>query len=154
MFKINDKAPEFTLLDQDGNQVSLASFLGKKVVVYFYPKDSTPGCTKQACGFRDNYQEFKKYDITVLGISKDSVSSHKKFKDKYDLPFTLLSDPNLEVINKYGVWTEKLMFGKLKYGTKRSTFVIDEFGNIVKIFEKATPATNAAEIIEFIENNY
>lgn len=151
MLKIGDRAPVFTLMDKDGNEVSLSDFQGKRVVVYFYPKDNTPGCTKQACAFRDAYDGFKNDEIVVIGISKDSITSHKKFAEEYGLPFILLSDPERVAIEAFGVWVEKTMYGKKSFGVSRSTFIIDENGIIVKVFEKANPDTNAAEILEFLE---
>lgn len=150
MINIGMKAPNFTLLDQFNKQVSLSDFLGKKVVVYFYPKDHTPGCTTQACAFRDAYDGFKKKDIVVIGISKDDVDSHKKFIEDYNLPFILLADPNLEAIKEYDVWKEKNMYGKITMGVARSTFVINEEGNVIKIFLRANPDTNAKEILDFL----
>ena len=147
MLEIGMKAPEFTLSDKDGNTISLSDFLGKKVVLYFYPKDNTPGCTRQACAFAGAYNEFKSKDIEVIGISKDSVSSHVKFAEKYDLPFILLSDPELEAIKAYGVWQEKKLYGKVSMGVVRTTFIIDEDGNIEKIMPKVKPDTNAADIL-------
>lgn len=149
MIQVGMKAPNFTLLDQSNNLVSLSDFLGKKVVVYFYPKDHTPGCTTQACAFRDAFDGFKEKDIVVIGISKDTVESHKKFVEDYNLPFVLLADPELVAIQAYDVWKQKNMYGKLTYGVARSTFVIDENGNVVKIFLRANPDTNAKEILEF-----
>jgi len=147
MLEIGNKAPQFTLKDKSGKEVSLSSFLGKKVVLYFYPKDNTPGCTRQACAFAGLYKEFEKKGIEVIGISKDSTASHAKFAEKYGLPFILLSDPELEAINAYGVWQEKKMCGKVSMGVVRTTFIIDEQGNIAKIMPKVKPDTNAAEII-------
>ena len=147
MLEIGMKAPLFTLKDKDGNEVSLSDFLGKKVVLYFYPKDNTPGCTRQACAFAESYNEFKTKNIEVIGISKDSVASHVKFAEKYSLPFILLSDPELDAIQKYGVWQEKKMCGKVSMGVVRTTFIIDENGNIEKIMPKVKPDTNAAEIL-------
>lgn len=147
MLEIGNKAPQFTLKDKSGKEVSLSSFLGKKVVLYFYPKDNTPGCTRQACAFAGLYKEFEKKGIEVIGISKDSIASHAKFAEKYGLPFVLLSDPELEAINAYGVWQEKKMCGKVSMGVVRTTFIIDEQGNIAKIMPKVKPDTNAAEII-------
>lgn len=144
------KAPDFTLQDKDGNNVSLSDFLGKKVVIYFYPKDNTPGCTRQACAFAGIYKEFEKEGVVVIGISKDSVASHQKFAAKYDLPFILLSDPELKAIEPFGVWQEKKMYGKVSMGVVRTTFIIDEQGNIERVMEKVKPDTNAAEILEFI----
>ena len=142
------KAPEFTLKNQDGEEVSLKDFLGKKVILYFYPKDNTPGCTTQACSFGDMYPQIREKGAVVLGVSKDSVASHKKFADKYGLPFTLLSDPELEVIQKYDVWQEKNMYGKKVMGVVRSTYLIDEEGIIKEAFTKVKPGENAAQMLE------
>ena len=150
MLEIGNKAPEFTLLDKDGREVSLSSFLGKKIVLYFYPKDNTPGCTRQACAFAGAYEEFKKKDIVVIGISRDSVASHIKFAEKYNLPFILLSDPDLIAINAYGVWQEKKMCGKVGMGVVRTTFIIDEQGNIAAVMPKVKPDTNAAEVLAMV----
>ena len=150
MLEVGMKAPGFTLPDKDGNEISLDMFLGKKVVLYFYPKDNTPGCTRQACAFAEKYDEFKKNDIVVIGISKDSTASHQKFADKYNLPFILISDKELDAIEKYGVWQEKKMCGKVSMGVVRTTFIIDENGMIEKIMPKVKPDTNAAEILEYI----
>ena len=147
MLEIGMKAPLFTLKDKYGNEVSLSDFLGKKVVLYFYPKDNTPGCTRQACAFAESYNEFKTKNVEVIGISKDSVASHVKFAEKYSLPFVLLSDPSLDAIQKYEVWQEKKMCGKVSMGVVRTTFIIDENGNIEKIMPKVKPDTNAAEIL-------
>lgn len=147
MLNIGDKAPEFTLKDKNGTDVSLSDFLGSKVVLYFYPRDNTPGCTKQACAFAGLYEDFRKKNIQVIGISKDSVASHIKFAEKYNLPFILLSDPDREAIEAYGVWQEKKMCGKTSMGVVRTTFIIDENGNIEKIMPKVKPDTNAAEIL-------
>ena len=142
------KAPDFTLTDKDGQNVTLSQLRGKKVVVYFYPKDNTPGCTRQACAFASAYEGFKEKNVEVIGISKDSVASHKKFAEKFELPFILLSDPELIAINAYGVWQEKKMCGKVSMGVVRTTFIIDEEGNISDIMPKVKPDTNAAEILE------
>ncbi len=147
MLEIGQKAPEFTLPDKDGNNVSLSDFRGKKVVLYFYPKDNTPGCTRQACAFAGLYDEFLKKNVQVIGISKDSVASHVKFAQKYDLPFILLSDPELAAIQAYGVWQEKKLYGKVSMGVVRTTFIIDENGNVEKVMKKVKPDTNAAEIL-------
>ncbi len=147
------KAPDFTLADKDGREVSLHDFAGKKVVVYFYPKDNTSGCTRQACAFRDAYAEFGQKGVTVIGISRDSVKSHQNFAGKYELPFILLSDPQLTAIQDYDVWQEKKMYGKTTMGVVRSTYVIDENGMIVKVFPKAKPDTNATEILQWLEEN-
>ena len=147
MLNIGDKAPDFTLCDKNGSPVCLSDFLGKKVVVYFYPKDNTPGCTRQACAFAGAYQEFKSKNVEVIGLSKDSIASHVKFAEKYDLPFVLLSDPELAAIKAYGVWQEKKNYGKISMGVVRSTFIIDENGYIEKVMPKVKPDTNAAEIL-------
>ena len=140
-------APIFTLQDRMGKTVSLSDFLGKKVVLYFYPRDNTPGCTRQACAFAGLYNEFRKKRVEVIGISKDSVASHEKFAEKYELPFILLSDPEKTAIEAYGVWQEKKQYGKVSMGVVRTTFLIDENGMIVKIMPKVKPDTNAAEIL-------
>lgn len=145
--KVGDTAPLFTLPDKDGKQVSLSDFSGKKVVLYFYPKDNTPGCTRQACAFGVRFSEFQKRDVVVIGISKDSVESHRKFAEKYHLPFLLLSDPELQAIRAYGVWQEKKLYGKVSMGVVRTTFLIDEAGKIAKIMPKVKPDTNAEEIL-------
>ena len=150
MLEIGMKAPEFTLKDQNGNTVSLTDFRGKKVVLYFYPKDNTPGCTRQACAFAAAYEGFKSRDIAVIGISKDSVTSHLKFAQKYELPFILLSDPELKAIQAYGVWQEKKLYGKVSMGVVRSTFLINEQGMIEKIMPKVKPDNNAAEILSYL----
>ena len=147
MLKIADAAPDFTLADANGNMVSLKDFRGKKTVLYFYPKDNTPGCTRQACAFAENYEEFKNRDIAVIGISKDSTASHRKFAEKYNLPFVLLSDPELIAIKSYGVWQEKKLYGKVSMGVVRTTFIIDENGIITSIMPKVKPDTNASEIL-------
>ena len=147
MLKVGDKAPDFTLKDNNGNPVSLSDFRGKKVVLYFYPKDNTPGCTRQACAFAGVYAGFKEKGVEVIGISKDSVASHVKFAEKYNLPFVLLSDAELLAINAYGVWQEKKLYGKTSFGVVRTTFIIDEEGKIEKIMPKVKPDTNATEIL-------
>jgi len=147
MLEVGMKAPDFTLLDKRGNIVSLSDFLGKKVVLYFYPKDSTPGCTRQACAFAQNYSNFEDKNAVVIGISKDSVASHLKFAEKYELPFVLLSDPELQAIQAYGVWQEKKLYGKVSMGVVRSTYLIDEQGVIEKVMPKVKPDTNAADIL-------
>ena len=147
MLEVGTKAPDFTLRDQQGNPVSLSDFRGKKVVLYFYPKDNTPGCTRQACAFAASYEGFKSRDVVVIGISKDSVASHLKFAQKYDLPFLLLSDPELQAIQAYGIWQEKKLYGKVSMGVVRSTFIINEEGIIEKVMPKVKPDTNAEEIL-------
>ena len=143
-------APDFTLFDKSGTPVTLSSFRGKKVVLYFYPKDNTPGCTRQACAFAGAYEEFKNQDVVVIGISKDSVASHQRFAEKYELPFILLSDPDLVAIQAFGVWQEKKMYGKVSMGVVRATYIIDENGVIEKVMPKVKPDTNAAEILEYL----
>ena len=150
MLEIGMKAPEFTLNDKDGNAVSLSDFLGKKVVLYFYPKDNTPGCTRQAGAFAAAYEGFKSKDVVVIGVSRDSVASHQKFARKYDLPFILLSDPELQVIQAYGVWQEKKLYSKVSMGVVRTTYIIDEQGNIEKAMPKVKPDTNASEILAWL----
>lgn len=150
MLEVGTKAPEFTLPDKDGNPVSLTDFAGKKVVLYFYSKDNTPGCTRQACAFAGAYEEFKKINAVVIGVSKDSVASHQKFAEKHGLPFILLSDPELTAIQAYGVWQEKKLYGKVSMGVVRSTFVINENGMIEKAMPKVKPDTNATEILEYL----
>lgn len=149
MLETGMKAPGFTLQDKDGRNVSLSDFAGKKVILYFYPKDNTPGCTRQAQAFSTAYEKFKRMNIEVIGISKDSAASHTKFAEKYSLPFVLLSDPELNAIKAYGVWQEKKLYGKVSMGVVRTTFVIDEQGNIEKIMPKVKPDTNAAELLEY-----
>ena len=143
-------APDFTLSDKDGNAVSLSDFRGKKVVLYFYPKDNTPGCTRQACAFAASYDAFRENNIAVIGISRDSVASHVKFAEKYNLPFILLSDPDRIAIEAYGVWQEKKMAGKVGMGIVRSTYLIDENGVIEAVMPKVKPDTNAAEILAML----
>lgn len=145
------KAPSFTLSDTDGNMISLADFAGRKIILYFYPKDNTPGCTRQACAFAANFEKFKETDAVVIGISKDSAASHRKFAEKYNLPFILLSDPDLQAIQAYGVWQEKKLYGKVSMGVVRTTYIIDENGVIEKVMPKVKPDTNAAEILEYLE---
>ena len=144
------QAPAFTLSDKDGKQVSLSDFIGKKVVVYFYPKDNTPGCTRQACAFAEDFAEFGNKNAVVIGISKDSVQSHAKFAEKYNLPFILLSDPELKVIQAYGVWQEKKLYGKTSMGVVRTTFIIDEEGKIAKVMDKVKPDTNARQVLRLL----
>ncbi len=145
------KAPDFTLMDGQGNRVSLANFLGKKVVLYFYPKDNTPGCTRQACAFGASFTEFEKRNTVIVGISKDSAASHARFAEKYALPFILLSDPELTAIQSYGVWQEKKMYGKTSMGVVRTTFLIDEAGNIMHVMPKVKPDTNAGEVLALLD---
>jgi len=144
------KAPNFTAKDQEGNTVSLAQFAGKIVVLYFYPKDDTPGCTAEACDFRDNYQGLLAKDIVVLGVSVDDEKSHKKFIAKHNLPFTLLADTDKEIVAAYGVWGEKSMYGKTYMGTNRKTFIIDKQGNIAHIITKVDTKNSSAQVLELI----
>ena len=150
MLTVGEIAPEFTLKDKNSNNVSLSDFRGKRVVLYFYPKDNTPGCTRQACAFAGTYEQFQKRGVEVIGISRDGITSHVKFAEKYNLPFVLLSDPDLEAIQAYGVWQEKKLYGKVSFGVVRTTFIIDENGIIEKVMPKVKPDTNAAEILEFL----
>lgn len=150
MLEVGMKAPEFTLLDKSGNSVSLSDFRGKKVILYFYPRDNTPGFTRQACAFAQNYASFEEKNAVVIGVSKDSVASHMKFAQKYELPFVLLSDPELQAIQAYGVWQEKKLYGKVSMGVVRSTYLIDENGIIEKVMLKVKPDTNAAEILAYL----
>ena len=147
MLEIGTKAPDFTLLDQNGNMHSLSEYKGKKVILYFYPKDNTAGCTKQACGFAERYPQFTEKGAVVLGISKDSVASHKKFEEKYGLPFTILADPELVAIQAYDVWQEKKNYGKTYMGVVRTTYLIDENGKIVKAFDKVKAADNPEQML-------
>ena len=147
MLEVGTKAPDFTLPDQNGNMHSLSEYRGKKVILYVYPKDNTPGCTKQACGFAERYPKFTDKGAVVLGISKDSVASHKKFEEKYGLPFTILSDPELVAIQAYDVWQEKKNYGKTYMGVVRSTYLIDEEGKIAKAFDKVKAADNPEQML-------
>ena len=151
MLEIGTKAPAFTLPDQNGKAHSLSDYAGKKVILYFYPKDNTPGCTKQACGFADRYPQFLEKGAVVLGVSKDSVSSHKNFEQKYALPFPLLSDPEKEVIQAYDVWKEKKNYGKVSLGVVRTTYLIDENGIIVKAMGNVKAAENPGKMLELVE---
>lgn len=148
MLKEGDKAPDFTTRDQDGNAVKLSDFKGKKVVLYFYPKDDTPGCTKEACSFRDADAIYNKKGIKVFGVSTDSEKSHQKFISKYQLPFDLLADTEKEIVEKYGVWGEKSMYGKKYMGTIRKTFLVGEDGKIAKIFDKVNVSEHADEVLK------
>ncbi len=145
------QAPEFIVNDQNGKSISLSDFKGKKIVLYFYPKDNTSGCTKEACDFRDSINLFEKNNTVVLGVSIDSESSHQKFIGKYELPFTLLSDSNKELVQKYGVWKEKSMYGKKYMGTERTTFLIDENGKIMKVFNKVKVPGHVSELLKLVE---
>ena len=145
--KKGDIAPDFTLQDKDGQEVSLSSFRGRKVVLYFYPKDNTPGCTRQAVAFAENFAEFEKRSLVVIGVSKDSVASHAKFAEKYNLPFILLSDPDLKAIQAYGVWQEKKLYGKPSMGVVRTTFIIDEDGTVEHVINKVNTKDSANQIL-------
>lgn len=147
MLDIGSNAPDFTLSDKDGKKVSLSDFRGKRVVLYFYPKDNTPGCTRQACAFAGAYKQFEKKGVEVIGISRDSAESHRKFAEKYSLPFVILADPELEAIKAYGVWQEKKNYGKVAMGVVRTTFIISPDGVIEKVMNKVKPDTNAAQIL-------
>ena len=147
MIEIGMQAPDFTLVNKDGKEVSLSDFRGKRVVLYFYPKDNTPGCTRQACAFAGTYSDFEKRNVEVIGISRDSVASHVKFAEKYGLPFILLSDPELQAIKAYGVWQEKKLYGKTSFGVVRTTFIIGPDGTVERVMPKVKPDTNAAEIL-------
>lgn len=151
MLKAGTKAPAFSLPDQNGKIHTLEEYKGRKVILYFYPKDQTPGCTKQACGFGELYPQFQEKDAVVVGISKDSVASHKKFEEKYGLPFTLLSDTELTCVQDYDVWKEKKNFGKVSMGIVRTTYLIDEEGMIVKAFDKVKAAENPAQMLEILK---
>ena len=150
MLEIGTKAPAFSLPDQNGKEHSLSDYIGKKVILYFYPKDNTPGCTKQACGFADRYPQFLEKGAVVLGVSKDSVSSHKNFEQKYALPFPLLSDPEKEVIQAYDVWKEKKNYGKVSLGVVRTTYLIDENGIIIKAMGNVKAAENPERMLELV----
>ena len=151
MLNVGEKAPEFTLADRNGQPVSLSDFAGKRVVLYFYPRDNTPGCTRQACAFARLYEEFQALNAVVVGISKDSVASHDKFAQKYGLPFVLLSDPELLAIQAYGVWQEKKLYGKTSMGVVRTTYLLDEQGVIQKVMPKVKPDQNAGEVLAFLK---
>lgn len=151
MLEAGEKAPDFKLQDKDGKEVALSDFSGKKVVLYFYPRDNTPGCSRQACAFAGAYEQFKALDVVVIGISKDSTASHQRFAEKYELPFILLSDPERIAIEAYDVWQEKKNYGKVSMGVVRTTYIIDENGKIEKVMKKVKPDTNAAEILEYLK---
>ena len=150
MLEVGTMAPDSTLLNQNGEEISLSQYRGQKVILYFYPKDNTPGCTKQACGFAQLYPDFVKKGAVILGVSKDSVKSHKKFEEKYQLPFTLLSDPDLVAIQAYDVWKEKNMYGKKVMGVVRTTYLINEEGIIEKAYTKVKAAQNPNDMLEVL----
>ena len=152
MIQEKTKAPDFNLLDEDGNSHSLSEYKGTPLILYFYPKDNTPGCTTEACNFRDDYSAYEKAKVTILGVSADSVKSHKKFKEKYQLPFTLLSDPDHTVCEAYGVWAEKQMMGKKYMGILRTTFVINKDGVVEKVFEGVKPSEHSKEVLAAVKN--
>ena len=151
MLKAGTQAPAFSLPDQNGKVHTLDEYAGKKLLLYFYPKDNTPGCTRQACAFAGSFAEFRKRDVIVIGISRDSVESHRKFAEKYNLPFILLSDPELQAIQAYGVWQEKKLYGKSSMGVVRTTFIIDEEGAIAEVMPKVKPDTNAADVLALLK---
>ena len=151
MIQPGTPAPDFQIPDQDGETVSLSSFKGQKVVLYFYPRDNTPGCSREAAAYRDALPEFEALGVKVFGLSKDSSASHKRFADKYELPFTLLSDTETTVLQDYGAWQEKKMYGKVSMGTVRSTVLIDENGIVEKVWPKAKPDTNAADVLAYLK---
>jgi len=151
MVKVGKKAPDFTLLNQDGKKVKLSQFSGQNVVLYFYPKDNTSGCTIEACNFRDTFSELSNLGAVVIGISPDTAESHKKFAEKYNLPFNLLADPEKKVLEKYGVWKEKSMYGKKYMGVERTTFIIDKNGKVRKIFEKVKVPNHHNEVLEYLK---
>lgn len=150
MLEAGMKAPDFTLSDKDGKPVSLSDFAGRKVVLYFYPKDNTPGCTRQACAFAGSYAAFCEKNVAVIGISRDSVASHQRFAEKYGLPFVLLADPERLAIEAYGVWQEKKNYGKVSMGVVRTTFIIDENGIVTKVMPKVKPDTNASDVLALL----
>jgi peroxiredoxin Q/BCP len=153
LLSVGAKAPDFSTTDQDGQKVALKDFRGKKVVLYFYPKDDTPGCTVEACSFRDNLSEFEKLNAVVLGVSTDGEASHKRFAEKYQLPFTLLADPDKKLVQAYGAWGEKKNYGRTYMGTHRITYVIDEKGKVEAVFPKVTPKAHADELLRLLAGN-
>jgi peroxiredoxin Q/BCP len=151
LLAVGTQAPEFTATDQDGKKHTLRDFRGKKVIVYFYPKDNTPGCTKEACAFRDNFAKFRQLNVEILGVSIDGEKSHQSFAQKYDLPFTLLADPDKRLVEAYGVWGEKRLYGKTYMGTNRVTYLIDEIGKIAAVFPKVKPDKHAEELLSVLQ---
>jgi peroxiredoxin Q/BCP len=152
LLEVGTQAPNFKTIDQNGELVTLEQFKGKKVILYFYPKDDTPGCTKEACAFRDNFEKFKEINVEVLGVSVDDEKKHKKFAEKYNLPFRLLADTEKKIVQDYGVWGEKSLYGKKYMGTNRVTYLIDENGKIEKVFPKVKPETHAEELLQVLSN--
>ncbi|MFI3141615.1 MAG: thioredoxin-dependent thiol peroxidase [Clostridia bacterium] len=152
MLEVGTKAPDFSLLDKDGNTISMSNYLGKKVVIYFYPRDNTPGCTRQACAFAASYEQFKEKDIVVIGVSKDSAKAHQNFAAKHNLPFILVTDPELVAIKAYDVWHEKKLYGKVNMGVVRTSYIVDENGIIENVMPKVKPDTNAAEILTYLNS--
>ncbi len=152
LLEVGTQAPNFKTIDQNGELVTLEQFRGKKVILYFYPKDDTPGCTKEACAFRDNFEKFKEINVEVLGVSVDDEKKHKKFAEKYNLPFRLLADTEKKIVQDYGVWGEKSLYGKKYMGTNRVTYLIDENGKIEKVFPKVKPETHAEELLQVLSN--
>jgi peroxiredoxin Q/BCP len=150
LLQAGTQAPDFKATDQHGNKVTLKDYRGRKVVLYFYPKDHTPGCTKEACAFRDNFSKFKKRGVEILGVSIDSETSHQSFAEKYNLPFTLLADPEKKIVEAYGVWGEKNLYGRKYMGTQRATFLIGESGRIAAVFPKVKPEEHAKEILALL----
>ena len=153
LLEVGAKAPTFSTFDQNGKRVSLSDFEGKKIIFYFYPKDNTPGCTKEACAFRDQITQFQELNIVVIGVSVDSIKSHKSFSDKYQLPFTLLSDTDKDIVTNYGVWGEKTMYGKKYFGINRVTYLINEQGVISAVFPKVKPEVHAEEILKLLNDS-
>lgn len=153
LLSVGDKAPDFSTFDQNGKRVSLQEFQGKKIILYFYPKDNTPGCTKEACAFKDKISLFEAQNTVVIGVSVDTIKSHKSFVEKYQLPFTLLSDTDKDIVEAYKVWGEKTLYGKKYFGTNRVTYLIDELGNISAVFPKVKPEIHAEEILKHLANN-
>ena len=151
LLAVGSKAPEFTTTDQDGKKRSLSDFKGKKVILYFYPKDNTPGCTKEACGFRDNFARFRQLNVEILGVSTDSEKSHQGFVQKHELPFTLLADADKRLVEAYGVWGEKRLYGKKYMGTNRVTYLIDESGRVAAVFPKVKPEKHAEELLAVLQ---
>jgi thioredoxin-dependent peroxiredoxin len=153
LLAVGTKAPDFTTIDQHGNTMALSDLKGKKVILYFYPKDNTPGCTKEACAFRDHFAQFRGLNVEILGVSTDDDKSHKAFAQKYGLPFRLLADPDKRLVTAYGVWGEKTLYGKRYMGTNRVTYVIDESGSIAAVFPKVKPATHAADVLAVLQEH-